>query len=61
MVPFGLAMPIGWVVGRLLMTAAETVQKWAVQPLSAIAIVSSGLVDEGGPTKTVERLKPDSL
>ena len=26
-VPLGLAMPIGWVAGRLLMTAAETVQK----------------------------------
>jgi hypothetical protein len=26
-VPLGLAMPMGWVAGRLFMTAAETVQK----------------------------------
>ena len=47
MVPLGFAIPIGRVVGRLLTTAAETVQKWAVLPESAIAIESGGMVRGG--------------
>jgi hypothetical protein len=47
MLPFGLAMPIGRVVGRLLMTAADTVQKWAVLPLSAMALKLGGMVIGG--------------
>jgi hypothetical protein len=44
---------------RLLMTAAVTVQKCAVLPESAIAIVSRGkMVGGGGPTETEDRLKP---
>ena len=61
MIPFGLAMPIERVVGLLLMTAADTVRKWAVLPLSAMALQLGGMVIGGGPTKTVERLKPESL
>ena len=38
MVPLGLRIPIGVVAGRRLRTWASTVQKWDVQPLSAIAI-----------------------
>ncbi len=37
--PLGLVIPIGVVVRRLLMTCASTVQKWAVLPLSAMAMV----------------------
>jgi hypothetical protein len=59
MVPLGLAMPIGFRVGRLFMTAAEMVQKCAVLPLSAIAIVSRGIMfgaGGGGPMLlTVDR------
>jgi hypothetical protein len=56
-VPFGLVIPIGFKVGRLLMTWAEMVQKWEVLPLSAIAKASGG-ISLGGPTVigTVERL-----
>jgi hypothetical protein len=48
MAPLGLRMPIGLVVGRLLMTWAETVQKCDVLPLSAIANESGDIV-MGGP------------
>jgi hypothetical protein len=64
MVPLGLAMPIGFWVGRLLMTAADTVQKCAVLPLSAIARVSGGMTvggRRGGPKKTVEALDSESF
>ena len=56
-------MPIGQVVGRLLMMAAVTVQKWAVLPLSATAVRSGGIrFGGGGPMTTVEdKLKPESL
>ena len=47
LVPLGLAMLIGRVVGRLLITWAEMVQKWAVLPLSAMARVSGGMVIGG--------------
>ena len=47
--PLGLVIPMGLVVGRLLMTCAETVQKCAVQPLSAIANDGDGS-RVGGPT-----------
>ncbi len=53
--PLGLEIPIGRVVGRLLMTLAVTVQKCAVLPLSAIAKES----EEGGPTYTVDRHKSE--
>ena len=59
-VPFGLAIPMGFVVGRLLMILAVTVQKCAVLPLSAMARESGGISSWGGPTKTVERHKADS-
>jgi hypothetical protein len=42
--PLGFVMPIGRVVGRLLMTAAVTVQKWAVLPESAIARKLGGTI-----------------
>jgi hypothetical protein len=63
MVPLGLAMPIGFWVGRLLLTAAETVQKCAVLPLSAMAIVYGGMTvgRRGGPKKTVEALDSELL
>ena len=47
MEPFGFAMPMGRVVGRLLTTAAETVQKCAVLPESAIAVTSGGMMVGG--------------
>lgn len=47
MAPFGLTIPIGRVVGFLLMTAAETEQKCAVLPLSAITLESGGMVARG--------------
>lgn len=55
MLPLGLAMPMGCVVGRLFKTVAVTVQKCAVLPLSAMAKESGagGITDEGGPTETV--------
>ena len=60
--PLGLAMLIGCEVGRLLTTAAVTVQKWAVLPESAIARPSGGIIVGGGPTKTEDKLnKPDLL
>ena len=59
MVPLGLAMPIGLEVGRLLTTAAETVQKCAVLPESAIPSILGGIiVGGGGPTMTEDKLKP---
>ena len=62
MVPLGFEMPIGFVVGRLLRTAAETVQKWAVHPLSAMATRSGGIkVGGGGPTVADDKLKPVTL
>ena len=61
MEPLGLAMPIGRAVGRLLMTAAETVQKWAVLPESAMAVRSGGIIVGGGPMVTEDRLKSESL
>ena len=61
MVPLGLAMPIGLVVIRLLSTCAVTVQKCAVLPLSAMAVKLGGMLMGGGPTKTVEKLEPESL
>ena len=54
-VPFGLAMLMGLVTGgRLLMTCAVTVQKWAVLPLSAVARASGGMIVGGGPTRDTE-------
>ena len=47
MEPLGLAMPIGRVVGRLLMTAAETMQKCAVLPELAMAVISGGMMVGG--------------
>jgi hypothetical protein len=60
-VPLGLAMPMGLVVGRLLMTVAEIVQKCAVLPLSAMARASGGMIVGGGPTTTVDKLKSETL
>ena len=34
--PLGLRIAMGWRAGRLLMTGASIVQKWAVQPVSAM-------------------------
>ena len=45
--PLGLAMPRRHDVTRLLMTEAVTVQKWAVLPESAMAIVLGGIMDGG--------------
>ena len=51
-VPFGLAMLMGLVAGRLLMTCAVTpVQKWEVLPLSAMASASGGMIVGGGTYK----------
>ena len=61
MVPLGLAIPMGRVVGRLLITAAVMVHKCAVLPESAIARASGGIMVGGGPMGTVARLKPESL
>jgi hypothetical protein len=65
MLPLGLAMLMGWGVGLLLMTAAEMEQKWAVLPLSAMAVVSGGIMvgAAGGPNLlTVDKhVKPESL
>ena len=47
MLLLGLAMPMGCVVGRLFMTLAETVQKCAVLPLSAMASESGGIMVGG--------------
>ena len=49
--PLGLAMLIGLLVGRLFMTCAVTVRKWAVLPLSAMAMLSGGIMVGGGPTR----------
>lgn len=43
--PLGFRIVIGVVAGRLLMTGAVIVQKWAVLPVSAMA----GQLVEGGP------------
>ena len=58
MVPFGLAMPMGLEVIRLFTTAAVTVQKCAVLPESAMAMVSGGTIvgGGGGPTETEDKL-----
>jgi hypothetical protein len=43
MVPFGLTITMGWVVGRLFKTVAVTVQEWAgVLPLLAMPSESVG-------------------
>jgi hypothetical protein len=49
--PFGLRIVMGLVVGRRFRTGALMVQKWAVQPVSAIAGVGrrGGQGDKGGP------------
>ena len=47
--PLGFVMPIACFVTRLFRTWALMVQKWAVLPLSAMAMVSSER-DVGGPT-----------
>jgi hypothetical protein len=50
--PFGLQIVMGLVVGRRFRTGALMVQKWAVQPVSAIAGVGmkgGGQGDKGGP------------
>ena len=47
MLPLGLAIPIGRVVGLLLRTVAVTVQKWAVLPESAMATESGGTMVGG--------------
>lgn len=52
-------MLIGRVVGRLLITWAEMVQKWAVLPLSAMARVSGGMVIGGGPMGSVDKQKSE--
>jgi hypothetical protein len=52
---------MGCVVGLLFTTEAVTVQKCAVLPLSAIAKALGGIIVGGGPTKTVDRLKSESL
>ena len=61
MVPFGFAIPIGLEVGRMLITAAVTVQKCAVLPLSAIAKESAGGIGSGGPTNTLDKLSAETL
>jgi hypothetical protein len=61
MLPLGLAIPIGRVVGLLLRTVAVTVQKWAVLPESAMATESGGTMVGGGPTCTEDKHKPESL
>jgi hypothetical protein len=49
--PFGLRIVMGLVVGRRFRMGALIVQKWAVQPVSAIAGVGTrgGQGDKGGP------------
>jgi hypothetical protein len=42
MVPFGLTITMGWVVGHLFKTVAVTVQEWAVLPLLALVSESAG-------------------
>lgn len=59
-VPLGLAIPMGLLVGRLLRTWAVIVQKCAVLPLSAMARASGGTMVGGGPTVTVDRQKSES-
>ena len=49
--PFGLWMAIGTEAMRLLCTGISTVQKWAVQPVSAMATVEK--TGMGGPTGSV--------
>lgn len=52
---------MGRVVGLLFTTAAVTVQKCAVLPLSAMAKALGGILGVGGPTETIDRLKSESL
>ena len=47
--PLGLRMKIGFRVGRLLITGASMVPKWAVLPVSAMASWW-GIEKMGGPT-----------
>lgn len=49
MSPLGLRMKIGFKVGRLFITGASIVPKWAVLPVSAMASWW-GIVIVGGPT-----------
>ena len=56
MVPLGVWIEMGWMAMRQLMTGASIVQKWAVQPVSAMAwapgsaIVAAGEeTGAGGP------------
>jgi|GWRWMinimDraft_5_1066013.scaffolds.fasta_scaffold11899_1 hypothetical protein len=49
MSPLGLRMKIGFRVGRLFITGASIVPKWAVLPVSATASWW-GIVNVGGPT-----------
>ena len=48
-------------MGLLFTTAAVTVQKCAVLPLSAIAKALRGIIWGGGATKTVDKLRSESL
>ncbi len=61
MVPLGLAIPMGRVVGRLLMTADVTVQKCVVLPLSAMVMESGGWKGAGGSTRTVDKVKSEAV
>ena len=64
MVPFGLLVTlIERVVGRFLMRAADTVQKCAVLPLSAIAKAVGGRQEAGRPTRAVvvEKKNPNRV
>lgn len=55
-------MPMGCIVTRLFTTEAVTVQKCAVLPESAIAVLSGGIIVGGGPTMAAEeKHKPESL
>jgi hypothetical protein len=54
-VPLGLVIPIGAVVTRVFITCAVIVQKWAVLPLSAMAVALGGR-SVGGPTVGEARL-----
>jgi hypothetical protein len=60
-VPLGLLIPMGLLVMRLLITWAEIVQKCAVLPLSAMAVVLGGIM-LGGPTGAIERqVQPEAF
>jgi hypothetical protein len=60
--PFGMWMVIGFVVGRLLMMGALIVPKLAVQPVSAMARWFNACVDGivvGGP-KALDEVDDDN-